>query len=218
MKNLLCLLLAVLFCFPLASCGLFPGTMIIEYCGVNAINPKRFGECIVEVTDLTLENWNNYITVLTHSEEYEIKNAFGDLIDTPSVEYKVFGMQTEYFYRYEDVVFELQHIETGEKETFSLGLSKGYISKKAPQGYVGLGHSVMFDDFDFFDLENYQCTRIIGRVYLVSLPQEAILTPDPDFSYECAFRIEGFPYEINPHTRCIYHNTSENWSEKYLNQ
>lgn len=161
--------------------------------GKAKIDPQRFGEYITEVIDLNVDNWHNYIGVITYTEEVIEKDPFGEIVSTNLVERTVWGMQTDKYYRYENIDIELKNVATGEKTIYSIS-----------------GSSRLNEDFD---ITNYICTRIQGKVYIVDLPQEAI---DPNnSSITLKDSSMEYSYTINPYTNCIGHNGVETWAKKY---
>lgn len=204
MKRILSLLLVLAMCMSLCACGevnLMGSTkpLVVENDGVKCINSERFGECL-EVIELTLDNWKDYIDVITYSEEIVNKDAFGEVISTETEVHHVFGVNTELYYYYEDVAIELENVETCEKTIYE---------------FTGQGNSVSED----FDLSKYECTRIKGKIYFVDLPEEVIYSPLPEWNYKCGFILEsGYdskPYAING-ARAIGKNGREQWDEDYM--
>ena len=175
--------------------------LIFENSGQIMIYYDRFHECIKNVVYLDTENWKDYLDVITYTEQQSIKDAFGEIISTEKIDHAVLGVKTDMYHRCEDVLIELQHIQTNEKTIIRIGDCNDNIPNN-------------------FDLNAYECTRIKGRIYFVDLPEEVILLPDLKWGYDCAFTIGNIslqmPYEINQYTKEIYHNGSENWEEKYM--
>lgn len=112
--------------------------------------------------------------------------------------------KTDKYYRVEKCRLELKHIETGEVIVYSF-----------PDKYDS-GGELPKD----FNLNNYECTSVTGKIYFVNLPKEAIYTPLPEWDYNCGFMINGFggerPYEIQSKTGRIYPNGVEDWEAKYM--
>lgn len=177
--------------------------LLTKYNGITIIKYSKFGKCITDVIELTIDNWQDYLKIITYTEEKVEKDAFGEIISTTQVERTTFGIETENYYRFEECVIEFKNTETEALTVFQFDFNDGYISD--PE----------------FDLTDYVCTRVKGKIYIVSIPEKALITDDPDFNYPLSFSIgdRAFrsPYEINPHTHYIYHNGTENWEEKYMN-
>lgn len=214
MKKIIALILIVFMCLAFVACDedeelenpsdetneISDKKLLTKYDDVTIIKYSKFGKCIKEVIDLTTENWQDYLKILTYTEEVVEKDAFGEIISKTQVERRVLGIETEDYYRLEDCVVEFKHNQTGEIRLFQFNYDDGEIEN--PE----------------FDLKDYICTRIIGKLYIVYIPEEAIILSDPYFPNSFSIGDRGFrsPYQINLYTHYIYHNGTENWTEKYL--
>lgn len=122
--------------------------------GYRFINQERFHE-IVEVVELTLDNWRDYIAVCSYTKETVEKDAFGEVISTQSQTIYELGVKGEKYYCLE-ITIELKDKTTGELTVYTTAKDDAVEVKES------------------FDLEQYECTRIKGKVYLIDVPQEAI--------------------------------------------
>ncbi len=212
MKKVLALLLAALMCLSFVACEEEeePEELLLTNDeGLVMINEHRFGECIDEVVELTVENFKDYFDVISYTETVVEKDAFGEVVSTQEVEHRILCVKTEKYHRYEDVVIELKNKETEELIVFEeipcfLEYHRNFSSnpKKVKE----------------FDISKYECTRIKGRIYFVTLPEEAVRSLEEEWGYDCGFVLGslGRPYRIDPFTKEIYHNGTENWQEKYM--
>ena len=119
------------------------------------INQERFHE-IVTTVELTVENWAEYIEVCTYTKEVVTKDAFDEIVSTETVIWYELGAKNEQYYHFRDFVIELKNKSTGELETY--------------RGDASNGPNVSED----FNLDEYECTRIKGMLYLIDVPEEAI--------------------------------------------
>lgn len=220
MKKTLSLLLVLALFFSLCACDkestkqtkrqsdksslLMDGNGYYHDSEYKIIKYSRFGECIKEVVELTTDNWSEYINLISYAEEVIEYDTFGEITDQYYVDKIAFGFSSDkYYYRYEDVAVEFEHKTTGEKTIYEIRNGEFYNTD--------------------FDINQYTCSRIKGRIYVVEIPEEAILEtpPKPDYPYTYTSIVIGSegseaPYEINPHTRVIHHNGTENWQEKFM--
>lgn len=173
MRKMLCLLLAFILCLSLCACGetekpdgdsttgdMTPdeGTnetkgeaMVLrdEENGYSFINQARFHELVEEV-ELTTENWLDYLEVYSYTEEKVEKDAFGEIVSTDTSTYYTLGAKNNRYYHLRRFVIEWKDKATGELE-----IHEGEIVEK-----------------ENFDLEQYECTRIKGTLYLIDIPEE----------------------------------------------
>lgn len=133
-------------------------SLIIDLFGTSVINEDLIEECIDEVVELTTENWREYISVITLSQEFVRTDAFGEITETGTVDRIGFGIESNRYYSYEDVVIELKYLPTGEIETHR----------------VSAGLVDVFPLYRSTNLDDYECTRIKGKVYFLTFPEEAI--------------------------------------------
>lgn len=142
------------------------------------------------VVSLTIDNWRDYIDIIT-------KNSIRE-----------FGIKTNKYHYVEKVHFKLKHNETQETKDCSISTS--------PWGPMGEYNGLSED----FNLDNYECTEIKGKIYFVNLPNEVIHTPLPEWNYSCGFMLVGSgieePYEISPQTKQIYPNGTGDWDKRYM--
>ncbi len=160
--------------------------VVLSSRGIQGINLDRFGECLT-VVSLTIDNWRDYIEVITDNSLRE------------------FGIKTNKYHYAEKVNFQLKHIETQETIDCSI--------RTAPFFF---GNGLSQD----FNLDDYECTEIKGKIYFVNLPNGVIHTPLPEWNYPCGFMLIGTgieePYEISPQTKRIYQNGTGDWDKRYM--
>ena len=168
MKKLLALLLAAVMCFSLVACGdeneqtKNPVLLYYESSVVNTnvfINIAKLAD-ILEIVELTTENWNEYIKVYSYSIEKVETNAFDEVVSTEVITYKQLGAGNERYHCFEDVAIELKNKETGELISYKFGTA-GISLEKMPEG---------------FNLDDYDCTRIQGKLVFADLPEESLYT------------------------------------------
>ena len=179
-------------------------SVLIEQGDFTAIKSTHFGECFDKV-ELTIDNWKNYIQVISYSREEKEIDAFGEVVSTHTEDCWVFGMQTEKFYGYEDVVIELKNLETGEKVIINFDEDHFVFGQPNDDDNVGAGGNYIPLDGDF-DINKYECTRIKGRVHLGTPPEEAIYSTPTELGF---FVMQMRTYEmhlcgINPYTKEFY--------------
>ena len=156
MKKILALLLVAVMSLSLVACG--GGKEVVSgFDGTPALNDKVVDEYIDRI-ELTVDNWREYIKVYNYDIEIVEKDAFGEI--TNSEKHTIFriGYGTEQYY-YLDAIIELQHKETKEIIIYAPAphLGKDYI----------LGDSIESS----IDLNEYECTRIQGYLYLFDFPE-----------------------------------------------
>lgn len=168
MKKTIVLLLAL--CLLLCACGgpatapteattpeTEPPALVLynEKEGRNYLNLRRFNE-ILETVELTPENWLDHVEVYAYTEETYEKNAFGEYELKNSRTVWTLGAKDDQFYHFKDFAVELKHKESGE--TLILGAS---------------GVGVPEREEELF-LDQYECVRVQGTLYLVDIPAEVI--------------------------------------------
>ena len=166
--------------------------------GIKGINYSRFGECFT-VISLTIDNWSDYIDVLTYNK---------GIVPTEIVEETVLVAKTDKYYRFEKFLIQLKNNETGEIILYAFN-----------DDCWGQGDKLPKD----FNLKNYECVGITGKIYFVNIPEEVIYTPLPHWGYACGFVLitpsysTEKPYKIQSETRRIYTNGgSEDWEIVYM--
>ncbi len=221
MKKFIALLLSVAMFLSLVACGNDTATdaqknedaeeaeeeeeesITIEKDGVVYIRQSKFGE-LLERVELTTENWKDYIKVYSGVEETIHKDAFGEVVSTESTTFYYIGADNERYHQFQDAVIELKNKETGELTVYDLAGNGSMLSQSC---YVT----------EDFNLDDYECTRIKGRLYFVDLPEEAILSPVPNWDYDCGFILYSessqTPYSINMATKKIALNSAISWDE-----
>ena len=175
MKKALSLLLALVLCLSLCACGgegpdiQMPNgdntsqtegdALIVQNpeSGMPMINIKRFNELLVTV-ELTAENWMDYLEVCTYSREKVEKDAFGEIVSTETITHYELGAKGNKCYNFREFVIELKNKTTGELETYN-GHNDAYVPEVEED----------------FCLDEYECTRIKGTLYLVDIPDGAIV-------------------------------------------
>ncbi len=180
-------------------------SVLIEKGGVIYIKYEKFGE-LLERIELTTENWKDYIKVSAYEEETVNRDAFGEIVSTETRTGYCIGAGNERYHQFQDAIIELKNKETGELTIYSLD---GRYNEGALSRY--LTESINLDD--------YECTRIKGRLYFVDLPEEAILSPVTDWGYENGFilysRGSSEPYEIDMSTKFIHRNGGTSWDDAF---
>ena len=171
---------------------------VISFNGTKSMNEERFAD-VMEVVYLTTENWREYIKVIPYTTVWEEKDPFGEVVSTVEEKIWEFGAQVDGYYRYE-VVIELEHKVTKEKTIYEFK-----------------GKGVTVDEK--FNLDDYECTRIQGKFYIVKLPQDAVHSPLPEWNYKKGFILRSIssatPYKINE-IGAIQSNGNEDWEEEYM--
>ena len=214
MKKRILLLLTVTLCVFLCACGGIGNgdknaSILTEKEGVVCINRDKFSE-ILERVELTTENWSEYIKVYSYDEERITRDAFGEVTSSEIIKHYCIGAGNERYHQFQDAVLELKNKETGELTVYYLDRHDEYDGC-----YVS----------EDFNLADYECTRIKGRLYFVNIPAEALHSPLPAVSYDWGYE-NGFylvnkhhttPYEVESGSKMIYRNGSNSWDE-FLNE
>lgn len=168
MKRIFALALVVALCLSLVACGgdatnsktKNPLLLYYESSAVNTnvfINIDRLAD-ILEIVELTTENWKEYIKVYSYSIEKVETNAFGEVTSSETNTYYQLGAGNERYHCFENVAIELKNKATGELTIYEFN-------------YAGE------DDIpEDFDLNNYECTRIQGKLVFADLPEESLYT------------------------------------------
>lgn len=151
--------------------------LIIKTDGGPCINANRFAE-LVETVELTTENWREYIdTSFNTYERIDEKNAFGEVTATSMRTTCHMMAKTDKYFQFvgteeRPAAIELKHKTTGEV----------LIEPLEGWDYL-LPYSVKNADDSFFEkynMDNYDCTRIQGTLYIVDIPEEAIVDSGDD--------------------------------------
>ena len=180
MKKALSLILALVLCLSLCACGGgyvdTPSTTdannnvingqgtadhqekgIVRYNeeeGYFFINQERFSE-IYTVVELTTENWQDYLEVYSWEHTTTETDAFGEVTSQNTVTKHSIGAKGGKYYYFINFAIELKNKETGELAS-----------------YFGMvGQATWLENFS---LDQYECTRIKGTLYLIDIPEEAI--------------------------------------------
>lgn len=206
MKKRILLLLAAMLCACLCACGgstsVNGNNVLTEREGVVCIKRDKFSE-ILEKVELTTENWKDYIKFYSYDEEIVHKDEFGEITSSEIVTHYCLGAGNERYHQFQETVLELKNKETGELTIYNFD------------------HENTYDVSEDFNLDNYECTRIKGRLYFVDIPIEALHSPLPelyyDWGYDTGFYLvtqhETTPYEVNAETKGIYKNGGNSWDE-----
>ena len=183
MKKALSLLLALVICLSLCACGEDQGTnsqspnesntnqpeeeaLIMQNPNYGTyINMRRFNE-LMTIVELTTENWMEYIEVCSYTVVRTQKDDFGEIISTEAITHYELGAKGNTYYNLRDFVIELKDKTTGELQTY----------KENNDSYVATVE-------EGFSLDAYECTRIKGTLYLVDIPEEAIIHPQDGHPY-----------------------------------
>lgn len=131
-----------------------PNIIVSEDDGNLKINADLAKNLIKQI-ELTTDNWKDYLNVYSYVVEVVVKDAFGAVTETTTTLYRI-GYGTEQYYSLENFAIELQHKETGE--TFTYGTNAGL--------------STFIENI--IDLDEYECTRIKGYLYLFEIPETVI--------------------------------------------
>lgn len=126
-----------------------------ETAGHRYINIRRFRELLVTV-ELTTENWMDYIEVCSYTVEKIEKDDFGEIISTQTSTCYELGAKGNKYYHFQEFVIELRNKQTGKLVTY--------------RGHIDTTPEVEED----FCLDQYECTRIKGTLYLIDIPEETI--------------------------------------------
>lgn len=179
MKRVLSAILALLLCLSLGACkgkessdpteapptagpdftfnsntaGLITGT------DVDVTKLHEF----VEMVTLTTDNWKEHFRVYhytySYQEEKVERDDFGEIVSTETIthsgEGNAFGSGNAKYHWYEDVVIELKHKETGELSVYKF------------DPYENPNDLILEESFD---LNNYECTRVKGRICYFTFP------------------------------------------------
>ncbi len=130
--------------------------VITDRDGRPGINSDLFGN-LIERVELTLENWKNYICVVSYDVTTVIKDAFDEIISTITETKYCLGATTDRYHSFGflSTAIELKHKETGEIQIIEFDYYGQYVDSE-------------------FDLNDYDCTRIKGHLYFLDLPEEVI--------------------------------------------
>ena len=151
--------------------------LIITINDTPGINAERFPE-LVETVELTTENWRDYIDFAFFTYHDETKNAFGEVIETTAYTSRHIIVKTDKYYQIvgteeKPAAIELQHRTTGKSEILALeGTDFLYTFS-----YSNVGESY----FEENKMDNYDCLRIQGTLYIVDIPQEVLIDSGDDF-------------------------------------
>ena len=221
MKKIIALLIVAIMCLSFVACGTITkdnnvdsgdNTNIItgednaeavltEKEGIVCIREDKFSD-ILERVELTTENWKDYIRYYSYDEKIVYKDDFGEIISTETVAHYCLGAGNERYHQFQDVVLELKNKETGELTTYNFEL---------------FGHTNTYDVSMDFNLDDYECTRIKGRIYFVDIPMEALHSPLPDWGYDTGFFLcteySTTPYQVDAATKGISRNGSGSWDD-----
>ena len=187
MKKALSLLLALVMCLSLCACGggdnntqaddktpdpnenTVTGEEVTD--GTNENNERKpliyydadgeahideevFPECL-EFVDLSTDNWREYIKAYSYSYEEEKveKDVFGEIISTEVVTHtgRVLAVDNERYHSHGAIYIELKDKSTGELTVYSLW---------------NMGPTIGED----FNIDNYECTRVTGRICFLNVP------------------------------------------------
>ena len=180
MKKALSLILALVLCLSLCACGWgyfdTPFTtdannnvineqdttdtqekgivLYNEEEGYFFINQERFSE-LYTVVELTTENWQDYLEVYSWEHTTTDTNAFGEVTSQNTVTKHSFGAKGGKYYYFINFAIELKNKETGELADYSSVVEPASLIENS-------------------SLDQYECTRIKGTLYLIDIPEEAI--------------------------------------------
>ena len=151
--------------------------LIITINDTPCINAERFPE-LVETVELTTENWRDYIGFEFISYQYETKNAFGEVTETTTYTGRHTVVKTDKYYQIigteeNPAAIELQHRTTGNVKMLAL--------EGADFLYTSAVQNAGDSYFEENNLDNYDCLRIQGTLYIVDIPQEVLTDSGDDF-------------------------------------
>ena len=146
--------------------------LIITINDTPYINAERFPE-LVETVELTTENWRDYIDFKFSTYYDETKNAFGEVIETTAHTSQHIIVKTDKYYQIvgteeKPAAIELQHRTTGEVKMLAL---------EGIEFLFSIGEGYFKDN----NLDNYDCLRIQGTLYIVDIPQEVLIDSGDDY-------------------------------------
>ena len=209
MKKLFVLLLAAVICVLFAACGSNVSSENVDLGSSNAkpdsttaasspdsaekddenelviikndipgINGRRFPE-LVETVELTMENWADYIDFSFSTYHKENKDAFGEVISTTAYTSRFISAKTDKYFQFigteeKPAAIELKHKTTGKVLTLGLEGSDFMFS-------IGTYPNVDESFFEENSIDNYDCTRIQGTLYIVDMPEEVLFDTGDDF-------------------------------------
>lgn len=159
MKKILALLLAAIMSISLVACG-GRREVVSGFEGTPALNLNTVGEHITRV-ELTVDNWKDYIREYSYDVEIVEKDAFGEITKAEKVTVYRLGYGTERYHCLSATI-ELKHKETGEIVL---------LGKTLPSNIV---EDICAVQFEPFNLDEYECTRIKGYMYFIDYPEEVI--------------------------------------------
>jgi hypothetical protein len=117
--------------------------------GKPMVNASRFNELLVKV-EITTENWMDYIEVCSYTVKTVEKDVFGEIKSTETNTCYELGAKGNKYYYFYNFDIELKNKATGELMP-NLSEVEGNVC-----------------------LDEYECARIKGTLYLVDIPDEAI--------------------------------------------
>lgn len=174
MKKFLACILIVMTCLSLVACGSgqpengnsgngsSSAANIIgkDLNGDICIKPRKFGS-IIERIELTMENWQDYIKVVSYDKTEIERNVFGDVISQTTETNYLLGTDTDRYHVFDfnRTAIELKNISTGETTIYTFGEFGRHVDEN-------------------FNLDDYECIRIQGILYFLDIPEEVILQSD----------------------------------------
>lgn len=146
--------------------------------GQGYLNAYRIRD-IIEVVELTTENWKDYFKVDTHTYERVQYDAFGEIISSSIKTDYILCASYERYHQYANVIIELKNISTGALTVYELGV----------EPCISESFLYVYEDFNIND---YECIRIQGSVHFIDLPEEVISKNNQ------SFMLSGPEYKIFP--------------------
>lgn len=159
MKRLLIMLFITGLCLSMVACS--SGKKVVTgYDGTPALNLDTVNKHITRV-ELTVDNWRNYIKEYSYDVEIVEKDAFGEIVKAENVTIYRLGYGTEKYYCLSATI-ELKHKQTGEIVTFGKNLPTNLVK------------DICAVQYEPFQLNEYECTRIAGYMYFIDYSEEVM--------------------------------------------
>lgn len=146
-------------CLSMVACS--SGKKVVTgYDGTPALNLDTVNKHITRV-ELTVDNWRNYIKEYSYDVEIVEKDAFGEIVKAENVTIYRLGYGTEKYYCLSATI-ELKHKQTGEIVTFGKNLPTNLVK------------DICAVQYEPFQLNEYECTRIAGYMYFIDYSEEVM--------------------------------------------
>ena len=103
MKKILVLILALVMIMSLTACGGGDDSteiIVTNDDGYSCIKENKMGS-IIEKVEITADNWQDYIKIVSFEEKIVSKDVFGDVTSEGSKTIHVLGVETEKIYAFD---------------------------------------------------------------------------------------------------------------------